>query len=91
VWAAENVPEYVSRAPDSPTMALTNEAHNATKSEFMKWKHETYGSTTAKVDWKNVSPQIQGLSDRMFIAAKAPADVVSDYYRSFNQYIYNLK
>lgn len=58
----------------------------------MKWKYETYGSTTAKVDWKNVSPQqIQGLSDRMFNAAKAPADAVSDYYRAFNQYIYILR
>lgn len=91
-WAAENVPGYVSRAPGSPTMALTKEAHNATKSEFMKWKYETYGSTTAKVDWKNISPQqIQSLSDRMFNAAKAPTDAASEYYQAFNKYIYNLK
>ncbi|WP_338025485.1 hypothetical protein [Clostridium yunnanense] len=91
MWAQKNIPGYKPRPADSTAIALTKEQHNATRSVFGKWKYENYGFK-GKVDWENVSPrEIQGLSERMFDAAKVPQDARAEYYREFNKYTYGLE
>ncbi len=77
-------------------MALTagkEGQHAATKSVYRDWLFERTGKKVGgKVNWSEVSPQeIQGLSERMFDAAKVPQEARVEYYREFNRYIYNLK
>jgi hypothetical protein len=39
VWAKHNVPNYVSRGADTPTIALTQAQHNATKAVYREgWR-----------------------------------------------------
>ena len=47
-WATANIPDY--RKLDAPTIVLTPTQHNATRSEFMKWKKEKFGTTKGKID-----------------------------------------
>ena len=93
VWASNNVPGYTSRAAGSPTMALSKEAHAATKQVYRDWLTENFGKPVGvKVDWSNISaPEMQGLSERMFDAAKVPQAARANYYREFNQYIYGFQ
>ena len=90
VWATHNVPGYVSRAADSPTIALSSVSHDATKVAYRDWLATNYGKAVgARVDWTNVSArEALRLSERMFDAGRVPMGARSDYYRAFNQYIY---
>ena len=87
VWASANIPGYLSRKGDAPTIALTVEQHKATISEYWNWIRENaFGRGP---NWAEVLPQqIQELSLRMFDAAGVPPSVQDTYFRVFNQYIY---
>ena len=88
VWAKHNVPDYVSRGANTPTIALTKEQHNATKAVYRQWLFEKTGKKVGgKVDWKSVSPkEIHELTEKMFDAANVPRLARQEYYRAFNQY-----
>jgi RHS repeat-associated protein len=90
VWAKENVPGYVSRAPDSTALALSPAAHDRTKAVFRDWLEARTGKRVGgQVDWKQVSPrEVHALSERMFDAAKVPPEARDLYYRRFSQHIY---
>jgi uncharacterized protein RhaS with RHS repeats len=89
-WANANIPDYNGKY--APTVVLTPAQHNATRSEFMKWKKETFGTTKGKIDWSKVSARdAQALSERMFKKAGVPMDVRNKYYSAFNQYNYEGK
>ncbi|WP_426982556.1 T7SS effector LXG polymorphic toxin [Bacillus cabrialesii] len=88
VWAKHNVPNYVSRGSNTPTVALTKEQHNATKKIYREWLYEKTGKKVGgKVNWKEVSPrEIQELTEKMFDAANVPKEARQQYYNAFNQY-----
>ncbi|WP_439949331.1 T7SS effector LXG polymorphic toxin [Bacillus subtilis] len=88
VWAKHNVPNYVSRGSNTPTVALTKEQHNATKKVYREWLYEKTGKKVGgKVNWKEVSPrEIQELTEKMFDAANVPKEARQQYYNAFNQY-----
>ncbi|MCY8513691.1 ribonuclease YeeF family protein [Bacillus atrophaeus] len=88
VWAKHNVPDYVSRGSNTPTVALTKEQHNATKKVYREWLYEKTGKKVGgKVNWKEVSPrEIQELTEKMFDAANVPKEARQQYYNAFNQY-----
>lgn len=90
VWAKHNVPNYVSRGADTPTVALTKAQHDVTKAVYRQWLYEKTGKNVGgKVDWKTVSPrEMQQLTERMFDAAGVPQSARRGYYRAFHQYIY---
>ena len=89
-WATANIPDY--RKLDAPTIVLTPTQHNATRSEFMKWKKEKFGTTKGKIDWSKVSArEAQSLSERLLNKAGVPMEIRSKYYRAFNQYNYEGK
>ncbi|MED0703753.1 hypothetical protein [Aeribacillus composti] len=90
VWAKHNVPNYVSRGADTPTVALTKAQHDVTKAVYRQWLYEKTGKNVGgKVDWKTVSPrEMQQLTERMFDAAGVPQSARREYYRAFHQYIY---
>jgi RHS repeat-associated protein len=89
-WASENIPGYVSRAADNPTVALTKAQHDATKAVYRDWLYDMTGRRVGgKINWTAVSPRdIYDLSERMFDSAGVPNDVRQEYYSAFNQYIY---
>ncbi|WP_262417724.1 hypothetical protein, partial [Bacillus sp. YC2] len=88
VWAKHNVPDYVSRGSNTPTIALTKEQHNATKKVYRDWLFEKTGKRVGgKIDWKEISPrEIQELAEKMFDAADIPQIARQQYYNAFNQY-----
>ncbi|MDQ0233421.1 hypothetical protein J2S19_004768 [Metabacillus malikii] len=88
VWAKHNVPNYVSRGGNTPTLALTKEQHDATKAVYRQWLYEKTGKKVGgKIDWQSVSPrEIQELTERMFDAANVPKSARQEYYNSFNKY-----
>uniref|UniRef100_UPI0009D66EC5 T7SS effector LXG polymorphic toxin n=1 Tax=Fictibacillus gelatini TaxID=225985 RepID=UPI0009D66EC5 len=90
VWAKHNVPNYVSRGGNTPTVALTKEQHAATKAVYREWLYEKTGKKVGgKIDWQSVSPrEIQELTERMFDAANVPKLARQEYYNSFNKYNY---
>ncbi|WP_231572095.1 hypothetical protein [Pontibacillus halophilus] len=90
VWAKHNVPNYISRGGNTPTVALTKEQHDATKAVYRQWLYETTGKKVGgKVDWQSVSPkEIQELTQKMFNAAKVPNSARQEYYYAFNRYNY---
>jgi hypothetical protein len=89
-WAKNNIPGYVSRAADNPTMALSEGNHAAANEVYRGWLTEMTGRPVGgKIDWTQIGPrEIQDLANQMFAAARAPEGAVQAYYRSFNQYIY---
>ncbi|GCE23166.1 RHS repeat-associated core domain-containing protein [Dictyobacter kobayashii] len=89
-WAVENIPSYVGRNKENPTVALTKSQHAATQAAFREWLFNRTGKPVGgKTDWQNVSPrEIFDLSERMFDAAGVPHDVRYEYYMSFYRYIY---
>ncbi|MGD7091143.1 T7SS effector LXG polymorphic toxin [Bacillus subtilis] len=88
VWTKHNVPNYVSRGSNTPTVALTKEQHNATKKVYREWLYKKTGKKVGgKVNWKEVSPrEIQELTEKMFDAANVPKEARQQYYNAFNQY-----
>ncbi len=90
VWVKYNVPNYVSRGGNTPTVALSKEQHAATKAFYREWLYEKTGKKVGgKIDWQSVSPrEIQELTERMFDAANVPKSARQEYYSSFNIYNY---
>ncbi|WP_419882932.1 T7SS effector LXG polymorphic toxin [Peribacillus sp. B-H-3] len=90
VWAKHNVPNYVSRGGNTPTVALTKEQHAATKAVYREWLYEKTGKKVGgKIDWQSFSPrEIQELTERMLEAANVPKSARQEYYNSFNKYNY---
>ncbi|WP_246141262.1 hypothetical protein, partial [Bacillus marasmi] len=90
IWAKYNVPNYVSRGGNTPTVALTKEQHAATKVVYREWLYEKTGKKVGgKIDWQSVSPrEIRELTERMFDAANVPNTARQEYYNSFNKYNY---
>jgi len=86
VWAKHNVPNYVRRGANTPTIALTKEQHDATKAVYRQWLYEKTGKKVGgKVDWKSVSPKgIQELTEKMFDASNFPKSARKEYYNAFN-------
>ncbi|PIH55269.1 hypothetical protein DC345_14690 [Paenibacillus taichungensis] len=76
----------------SPTVALSVDNHKLTKEIFREWSRENYGRPVgAKIEWTKMSPQqIQKLSEDMFNASKTPDSARREYYRTLNQFLYNL-
>jgi len=88
IWARANIPGYTSGA--APAVVLSIEQHNATRAVFNAWRAERGWSKTA-IDWARVTPQeAQALTYRMFEAAGVPKDVVTSYFRAFDEFIYGL-
>ncbi|RIH86692.1 putative ribonuclease YokI [Calidithermus terrae] len=89
-WAAANIPGYVSRKADAPTIALTLDQHKAAHAVQFDWLEEVTGKRTFQgIDWTKITPrQIDDLMDRMYAAAGVPESVRMDYRRVWNQYIY---
>lgn len=90
VWAKHNVPNYVSRGGNTPTVALTKEQHDATKVVYRQWLYGKTGKKVGgKVDWQSVSPkEMQELTEKMFNAAKVPNSAIQEYNNAFNRYNY---
>ncbi len=92
VWAANNIPGYIRRAPNSPTIRLSTIHHDTTRKVFPDWVKERTGRPIAPIDWTTVSSrEVLELSERMFNAAEVPHDARTEYYRVFTRYIYGLK
>lgn len=92
VWASHNVPGYVSRGANTPSIVLTQGQHAATKAVYRDWLFERTGRRVGgSIDWKNVSARdIQTLANRMFDAAGVPAAARTEYFRAFHQHIYGI-
>ena len=91
-WGKANITNYSSR--NAPAIVLTEAQHNATRSAFNTWKHQTFGASNYRsaVNWSNVSARdIQRLNNTMLDAANVPQNVGSNYIKAFNQYIYEGK
>lgn len=89
IWASANIPGYVRRNPNAPTILLTSGQHARTIEIFNQWRLERTGSITGAIDWSKVSPQgVQALANKMFDAAGVPKNAREAYYRAFNRYIY---
>jgi hypothetical protein len=87
VWAKNNVPGYVSRAADNPTIALSETGHKAAHKAGNEYLKETVGAVRGQS--KKLSPrQMQEMAERQFDAAKVPQEARQNYYREFNRYIY---
>lgn len=87
-WARANILGYKSGA--APAVVLSIEQHNATRAIFNTWRAEQ-GWARTPIDWSRVSPQqIQALTYRMFEAAGVPKDVVSNYFRAFDEFLYGF-
>lgn len=71
---------------------MTTANHNATRSEFIKWRIEKTGGPAGKIDWTKVSPrEMQELTERLFDSAKVPEAARREYYKEFHKYIYGLE
>jgi hypothetical protein len=92
VWASHNIPGYVSRGANTPTIALTGAQHAATKAVYRDWLFEQTGRRVGgSVNWSHVSPrEIQSLTNRMLDAAGVPGAARAEYFRVFHQYIYGV-
>jgi RHS repeat-associated protein len=87
-WARANVLGYSGRS--APTVVLTPAMHNITRRVFNQWRAARgWAGPGRSVPWERVSPQeIQALAQDMFRAANVPEQVVQQYFRSFNRYLY---
>jgi hypothetical protein len=87
-WARANILGYKSGA--APAVVLTIEQHNATRAVFNTWRAER-GWARTPIDWTRVSPQeTQALTYRMFEAAGVSKDVVTNYFRALNEFLYGF-
>jgi len=87
VWAKNNVPGYISRKADNPTIALSVPAHKAAHKAGNDYLRETVGSVRGQA--KNLNArQMQQMAERQFDAAKVPQAARQNYYNEFNRYIY---
>ena len=86
-WAKSNIPGYVSRAYDQPTVQLSKSLHDAAHATERAWMKKTFGKVRG--NWKNMTArQMQDLSEKMFDAADVPKIARRSYYKSFNKYVY---
>jgi len=86
-WAKHNIPGYLSRQYDQPTIQLTKELHEAAHKAERQWMKDTFGKVRG--NWnKMTARQMQELSEVMFDAAKVPHDKRMEFYKQFNRYAY---
>jgi hypothetical protein len=86
-WCKRNIPGYAEKVSLSPTIVLTKEQHNITRSIYGKWKYERFGFE-GKVDWNQISPSdIIKLAEDMFKAIKIPQNKKAEYYKLFIDFI----
>lgn len=73
--------------PLPSNIALSADAHAATKSVYRDWLKEITGKPVGgKIDWETISNrEMQQLSERMFDAARVPAASRDAYYRALNE------
>jgi hypothetical protein len=92
-WQAVNIPGYLRRAPDAPTMRLSILQHDRTKEAQRAWlKAVTGREVGGTVDWRAITPrEILDLSERMFDAAGVPRGARQAYYRAATEYLYRLE
>jgi HNH/Endo VII superfamily toxin with a SHH signature len=92
-WAAANIPGYISRKADAPTIRLATQVHIDAHKVQYDWLEEVTGRRTFQgIDWTKItSRQIEDLSNRIYEAAGVPTDVRQVYNRVWNQYIYEGK
>ncbi len=94
IWMSKNVPSYGGKYPSkSPTIALSETNHAATKKVYRDWLEQKTGRRVGgKVDWTTVSSrEMKDLTERMFDAANVPVASREAYYRALNQFIYSGK
>ncbi|MCB9619206.1 MAG: hypothetical protein H6724_07110 [Sandaracinus sp.] len=74
-------------------MVLTREMHNATRVLFNRWRAARgWAGPGRRVPWNRVSPQeAQALANDLFRAAGVPEEVVQQYFREFNRYLYGIQ
>jgi hypothetical protein len=62
VWAKHNIPNYVSRGADTPTIALTKEQHDATKRHtengYMRKQVKNLGKSRLEIGFTSRSATI---------------------------------
>jgi hypothetical protein len=88
-WAVENIPGYVSRAPDGPSIRLSSANHNQTRMVFTDFTKGWTGRPVAALPWDGISPRtMQSLAESMFDSANVPEAARAAYYREFMKYIY---
>ena len=86
-WAKHNIPGYVSRRSNQPTIQLTKSLHEAAHRAERAWMKKTFGKVRG--NWKAMTArQMLELSEIMFDAAKVPKHKRREFYRKFNRYIY---
>ena len=86
-WAKHNIPGYVSRRSNQPTIQLTKSLHEAAHRAERAWMKKTFGKVRG--NWKAMTArQMLELSEVMFDAAKVPKHKRREFYRKFNRYIY---
>lgn len=89
IWAAANIPGYVQRNPNAPTILLTTVQHDRTIAVFNRWRPDRTGSITGRIDWSKIPPQeVHALAERMFDAAGVPGEFRQAYYQGFYRYLY---
>ena len=89
IWASANIPGYIRRNSETPTILLTGTQHSKTIEVFNSWRLEKTGSITGKIDWSTISAkEMQTLTEQMFNAAGVPKEAQEAYIKAFNKYIY---
>ena len=86
-WVKHNIPGYVSRHSNQPTIQLTKSLHEAAHRVERAWMKKTFGKVRG--NWKAMTArQMLELSEIMFDVAKVPKHKHREFYRKFNRYIY---
>jgi hypothetical protein len=72
-------------------MLMSEEAHNATRGVFSRWRSEMaarQGVSPGQLNWSEVSPgSIWRLAEEQFQAAGAPSGAASRYFQQFNDFL----
>jgi hypothetical protein len=90
VWLKNNIPGYVSRKSGFPTLALTPNAHNATRSIHSSWLYRTRVDHGGRIDWSRISArEMQDLTEEMASAAGVTSEQLQLHYRLVNQWLYH--
>jgi RHS repeat-associated protein len=76
----------------APTVLMPEEAHNATRGVFNKWKAQIRAKTGAPLDWGKITEgQMRSLAEQMFKESKTPVSIQNQYWKAFNKYLQELK
>jgi hypothetical protein len=85
----ENFPKY--KPDDGPAVLMPLENHSATKGIYNTWRAEMRKKMGGTFNWSKVTKDdMLGLSERMFEAAKVPAEIRRQYYAKFENFLKTL-